>query len=60
MLEKKFKSFSIVVNGENLSNVKQTKYQSVVLAPFNNPTFKPVWEPLEGMVINLAVRIKIY
>ena len=59
MIEKKFKSFSIVLDGENLTNLKQTKYGSLVTGNLNNPGFKSVWEPLQGRVLSLAIRIKI-
>ncbi len=59
MIQKKFKSVSILLDGENLSDVKQTRYGSLIEPPMNNPGFKSVWEPLAGRVFNLAVRIKI-
>ncbi|MBI4931550.1 MAG: TonB-dependent receptor [Bacteroidetes bacterium] len=55
MIEKKFKYASIVLNGENLLDSRQTNF---VLPPYNNPTFKPLWAPIDGRVINLSLVLR--
>lgn len=47
--------FDIVLNGENLLDFRQTRHEQVVLPPYSNPTFKPLWAPVDGRIINLAV-----
>jgi hypothetical protein len=47
--------FNIVLNGENLLDFRQTRHEQVVLPPLNNPTFRTLWAPVDGRVINLAV-----
>ncbi len=59
MVEKIFKHFSIVGNVENLFDVRQTKFESIVLPPYTSPAFKPVYAPLDGVVANAALKIKI-
>lgn len=60
MIEKKLgNKFSVVLNGENLLDVRQSKYESLYTGTITNPIFKPLWAPIDGRVINLAVRFKI-
>lgn len=59
MVERKFKKGGLVLNCENLLDTRQSKYEKVVTGPTNNPTFKPVWAPLEGRVINLSYKISL-
>lgn len=60
MFQKIFKKFSILVNIENIFDVRQTKYEQVVLEPYNNPTFKQIYMPLDGVVANVALELKLY
>ncbi len=59
MFEKMFDNFSIVGNVENLLDVRQTKFEKIVIPPYSNPTFKQLYAPLDGMVANIAVKISI-
>ena len=46
----------LVLNAENLFNVKQANYETVVTDPVTQPAFRPVWAPLEGRIVNLALK----
>lgn len=46
----------LVLNAENLFNVKQANYETVVSGPITQPTFRPIWAPLEGRIVNLALK----
>ena len=46
----------LVLNGENVFNIKQANYETVVTGPVTQPTFRPVWAPLEGRIVNLALK----
>ncbi len=48
----------LVLNGENIFNVIQANYETVVLGtnPIVQPTFRPIWAPLEGRIVNLALK----
>jgi outer membrane receptor for ferrienterochelin and colicins len=50
--ERRWKHFSLFVNFENLLNIRQDRYQAVVLPPVERPSFREVWAPLEGTVVN--------
>jgi len=58
MIEKKFKFASIVLNGENLLDARQTRTEQIVIPPSNNPTFKSLWGPIDGRVINLSLVLR--
>jgi len=55
MLERKWKQIRVVLNAENLGNIKQSNYEQTVLPPVSHPVFRPIWAPLEGRVINLSL-----
>ena len=60
LIEKKFgHHVSVVLNGENLLNYRQSKTETLFSGSITNPVFVPLWAPIDGRVINLAVRMKI-
>ena len=52
MGERRWKHFSVFANFENILNIRQDRYQAVVLSPTDQPSFREVWAPLEGFVAN--------
>ncbi len=51
--------FTIVLNGENLTDTRQTRWEPIVSGTSARPVFAPLWAPLDGRVINLSVMLKI-
>ena len=51
------KNISFVLNCENLLDYRQTRKESIALPPMSNPSFKQIWAPLDGRVINLSAKI---
>lgn len=49
---------SFVLNCENLFNIKQTNYGSIVSGPIKDPVFAELWAPVEGRVLNLSMYLK--
>jgi outer membrane receptor for ferrienterochelin and colicins len=49
---------AFVLNCENLFDYRQNKDGSVVIPPYNNPSFPEIWAPLDGRVINLSMYLK--
>lgn len=51
----------LVLNGENIFNIRQANYETVVLGanPTVQPTFRPIWAPLEGRIVNLALKFTL-
>lgn len=59
MMRYDIKQFSFVLNCENLFDYRQTKKESIIIPPTINPTFKQLWAPIDGRVVNLSVRIQL-
>lgn len=59
MVEKKFKHFSIVLNCENLFDVRQSRFESIVIGSTSAPQFKGLYAPIDGRIVNLSVRVKL-
>jgi outer membrane receptor for ferrienterochelin and colicins len=49
---------SFVLNCENLFDQRQNKNGSLVIPPYNNPSFPEIWAPLDGRVVNLSMHLK--
>ncbi|CAN5749839.1 hypothetical protein BH10BAC2_BH10BAC2_06870 [soil metagenome] len=59
MMEKKSgPKWSVVLNCENILDERQSKYESLYTGSVTNPSFKPLWAPIDGRVVNLSVRFK--
>ncbi len=59
MFEKFFPNSSVILNVENVLDNRQSKYSNLVAGTDNGPSFSPIYMPTEGIVGNIAVRIKI-
>ena len=59
MAERIWERFSIYVNCENLSNVRQTRFESIYSGTRTNPVFKDIFAPLDGFVVNTGIKIKL-
>ncbi|RYY58291.1 MAG: TonB-dependent receptor [Chitinophagaceae bacterium] len=57
MIEKKFgKQVSVILNGENLLDERQSRYESLYTGTITDPKFRMIGTPIDGRVINVAVR----
>lgn len=60
MIERKFgKHFSLVANCENLTDFRQSRYEQLYTGTVTHPVFTQLWGPIDGRIVNLALRIKI-
>ena len=59
MFEKMFKNFSIILNVENILDERQSKYDEIVKPPYNNPSFSELYMPVDGIVANIALWVKV-
>ncbi|VAX27896.1 hypothetical protein MNBD_IGNAVI01-2583, partial [hydrothermal vent metagenome] len=59
MFEKMFDGFSVILNIENILDERQTKYEKIVSEPYDNPVFRPLYMPIDGVVANIAVWVKL-
>ena len=50
---------SFVLNCENFFDYRQTKKESIFILPITNPTFKQLWAPIDGRIVNLSLKVKL-
>ncbi len=54
-----YKNYTFFGNVENYTNLRQTDYGSLKSAPYNTPQFTEVWAPLDGIVFNYGLKIRL-
>jgi len=59
MFEKKFPKLSIIFNMENITDLRQSRYQKIVQPPLTAPRFAELYMPLEGRIANVVLWIKL-
>lgn len=59
MIEKIWEKFSIFVNFENFLDTRQTRFDSIYTGSVTNPTFRDIYAPVDGFVINGGLKIKL-
>jgi len=57
--EKTFGKFSLFINAENLTDVRQGKYGLVVFPPHQNPAFAELYTHTEGRIFNGGIKIRL-
>jgi iron complex outermembrane receptor protein len=59
LVQKMWKHFDIFINCENLTDRRQTRWQSIYTGSVTDPVFRDIYAPLDGVVVNAGVRIKV-
>jgi len=60
LIEKDFgRRLAIMLNAENLFDTRQSRYETLYKGTLSSPKFKPVWAPLDGRVVNVALRLRL-
>lgn len=59
MAERLFEHFSIFANLENFLDVRQSRFDSFYTGSRQNPTFRDIYAPLDGFVINAGAKINL-
>ncbi len=59
MGEKTWRRFSIFANLENLTDTRQTKFDTIYTGPITNPTFRDIYAPVDGFVVNGGLKIRL-
>lgn len=57
MVRYDIKKLSLVLNCENIFDYRQTRKESIVYGNMINPSFKQIWAPVDGRVVNLSARL---
>lgn len=54
-----FGKYSLFMNAENITDVRQSRFTPVVLPPHQSPTFREIYTHTEGRVLNGGIKIKL-
>jgi outer membrane receptor for ferrienterochelin and colicins len=59
MAEKLWERFSLFINFENFTDTRQTKFGPIYTGSVTNPTFRDIYAPLDGFVVNGGIKVKL-
>lgn len=59
LFEKFWKHLNVYLNAENFTDRRQTRWGAIYTGPITNPTFRDIYAPLDGIVLNTGVKIKL-
>ena len=59
LVQKMWKHLDIFINAENLTDRRQTRWGSIYTGSITNPNFGDIYAPLDGVVVNAGIRIKL-
>lgn len=59
MAEKFWNKFSVFINFENFTDVRQTKFGPIYTGPPSDPVFKDIYAPVDGFVVNGGIKLKL-
>ncbi|MGV8944941.1 MAG: TonB-dependent receptor [Lutibacter sp.] len=59
MVEKIWDKFSVFINFENFGNTRQTKFDTIYTGSITNPTFRDIYAPVDGFVVNGGLKLKL-
>lgn len=59
MAEKIWERFSLFINFENLTDTRQTKFDTIYTGSITNPVFRDIYAPLDGFVINGGIKFRL-
>jgi iron complex outermembrane receptor protein len=59
VVERTLGNFVLFFNAENMTDARQTRYESLLSMPNNTPQFTDVWAPLDGRFLNFGLKIKL-
>jgi outer membrane receptor for ferrienterochelin and colicins len=59
MGEKIWERFSLFINFENFTNIRQTKFGPIYTGSVTSPVFKDIYAPLDGFVVNGGIKLRL-
>ncbi len=59
LVERTLGNFVLFFNAENITDVRQTRYESLLSAPYGTPQFTEIYAPLDGRFLNLGLKITL-
>ncbi|WP_069660449.1 TonB-dependent receptor [Arcticibacter eurypsychrophilus] len=59
MAEKIWERFSVFLNFENITDTRQTKFDTIYTGSISNPIFRDIYAPLDGFVVNGGLKFRL-
>jgi outer membrane receptor for ferrienterochelin and colicins len=59
MAERIWERFSVFINFENLTDTRQTRFDTIYTGSISNPVFRDIYAPLDGFVVNGGIKFKL-
>jgi len=59
MAERLWERFSLFINFENLTDTRQTRFDTIYTGSITNPTFRDIYAPLDGFVVNGGIKLRL-
>jgi iron complex outermembrane receptor protein len=59
LAEKVIRKITLVLNFEDITDTRQTRFGPVVIPPYTNPSFEELYAPMEGFMLNFAIKFRI-
>jgi outer membrane receptor for ferrienterochelin and colicins len=59
MAEKLWEKFSVFINFENFLDARQTRFDSIYTGSIQNPSFRDIYAPVDGFVINGGIKLRL-
>jgi iron complex outermembrane receptor protein len=59
MAEKIWQKISVYINFENMLDSRQTRFDRIYTGGINNPTFRDIYAPLDGFIVNGGVKLHL-
>lgn len=59
LIQKMWKHLDVFINAENLTDRRQTRWDNIYTGSMTNPVFRDIYAPLDGVVVNAGIRIKL-
>jgi iron complex outermembrane receptor protein len=60
MAEKLWENFSLFVNLENITDIRQTKFDTIYTGTITHPIFRDIYAPVDGFVVNGGLKLKFW
>jgi iron complex outermembrane receptor protein len=58
MVEKLWEKISVYINFENFTDTRQSKFGAIYTGSIDNPSFRDIYAPVEGFVVNGGVKVR--
>ena len=59
LVQKMWKHLDLFINAENVTDQRQTRWGNIYTGTRANPDFTEIYAPLDGLVVNAGMRIKL-